>query len=158
MMGSLKTGSLTPLTLKASDPLTSDVIWVRTDCSRLTLTAVPAIWMRTTKWSLPSLSERRRPKPGAKLRVHAGGMQPSSKLNSARMPSIGSSSSPSPLKSSGRSKTVAVGGGGAGAGEGSGGGGESRGGGHPGKGPKPQKRQPEVPRQPTYEAVMHRAS
>ena len=122
-VGVLNTGLLTPATLKASAPLTSSAIrsLIRAIWARLTLKVDPPIRMRMV--NVVVLSERARTRllasPGPNARKQPSeGIQPSSMLSSARMPSINSSGSPGVSKVRGWSITVSVGGGGAGAGEG----------------------------------------
>ena len=118
-VGVLNTRLLTPVTLKASSPLTSSAIrsFICAIWARLTLTVDPPIRMRML--NVVVLSERARTRLLANSRKQPSeGIQPSSMLSSARMPSINSSGSPGVSKVRGRSITVSVGGGGAGAGEG----------------------------------------
>ena len=118
-VGVLNTRLLTPVTLKASSPLTSSAIrsLICAIWARLTLTVDPPIRMRML--NVVVLSERARTRLLANSRKQPSeGIQPSSMLSSARMPSINSSGSPGVSKVRGRSITVSVGGGGAGAGEG----------------------------------------
>ena len=118
-VGVLNTRLLTPVTLKASSPLTSSAIrsLICAIWARLTLTVDPPIRMRML--NVVVLSERARTRLLANSRKQPSeGIQPSSMLSSARMPSIKSSGSPGVSKVRGRSITVSVGGGGAGAGEG----------------------------------------
>jgi hypothetical protein len=118
-VGVLNTGLLTPVTLKASSPLTSSAIrsLICAIWARLTLKVDPPIRMRML--NVVVLSERARTRLLANARKQPSeGIQPSSMLSSARMPSIKSSGSPGVSKVRGRSITVSVGGGGAGAGEG----------------------------------------
>ena len=118
-VGVLNTRLLTPATLKASSPLTSSAIrsLICAIWARLTLKVDPPIRMRMV--NVVVLSERARTRLLANSRKQPSeGIQPSSMLSSARMPSINSSGSPGVSKVRGRSITVSVGGGGAGAGEG----------------------------------------
>jgi hypothetical protein len=116
-VGVLNTRLLTPVTLKASSPLTSSAIRSLMDWARLTLKVDPPIRMRMV--NVVVLSERARTRLLANARKQPSeGIQPRNTLKSARMPSIKSSGSPGVSKVRGRSITVSVGGGGAGAGEG----------------------------------------
>ena len=133
-MGVLKTLPLTPVTLKATMPLTRPVILLMMDSERVILSGVAPTTIRTVTLKVWLPSRRRLPEPKGsptKSSVQGVGVQPSSKLSSPRMSFPGEPPS-LVLNSRGSSNTVCVGGGGEGGGRGLGGSGDRMAEGHGG--------------------------